>query len=245
MKRESKTSEIKFPEFQAALLSLQGDRTIEEFANKVGLSRATIGFYISGSRLPDAKRILQIAKKCDVSADYLLGLTKIPSANVEIRKICEYTGLEEYSVNKLHALNNSKAEQNTIIEFINSLLCDRFDRGEKYLDAISESIFCAAWAEANSAREDQETLDIDDYFDRDEIERALIMKKIKEKSDSQHKQTMDAIFTGKAMVPIPANDVAILYTKRAKTLLETIVEDTIGIFEQRFEKQLLASKKKK
>lgn len=105
MKRDKKTSEIKFPEFQAALLELQGDMTIEEFAKKIGLSRATTGFYISGSRLPDALRLRQIAEKCNVSADWLLGLSNVRATDPDIRAFSEITGLSENSATTLSNLH--------------------------------------------------------------------------------------------------------------------------------------------
>lgn len=45
-----------------------------EFARFIGISRQSIGFYESGSRLPDASTIRLICDKCNVSADWLLGV---------------------------------------------------------------------------------------------------------------------------------------------------------------------------
>lgn len=50
------------------------DMTQIEFAEFLGISRQSIGFYESGKRVPDASTIRQICEKCDVSADWLLGL---------------------------------------------------------------------------------------------------------------------------------------------------------------------------
>lgn len=81
MKRENKCNPIRFPVFQKRLMELQGNMTIQEFADKLGLSRATVGFYLAGTRIPDALGIAEIAKQCDVSTDWLLGLTKDPLQN--------------------------------------------------------------------------------------------------------------------------------------------------------------------
>lgn len=47
----------------------------DTFADFLGMSRPTVGFYENGDHLPDALTLSQIAKKCNVSADYLLGLS--------------------------------------------------------------------------------------------------------------------------------------------------------------------------
>ena len=67
--------ESRFPAFRTAFLSLKGDMTTVEFAKKLGMSRATVGFYEAGERIPDALGVAKIAQVCDVSTDYLLGFT--------------------------------------------------------------------------------------------------------------------------------------------------------------------------
>jgi len=60
------------------LKDLRGMQTQAEFSKFIGISRPTVGFYENGSRLPDALKLKQIAEKCCVSADWLLGLTDNP-----------------------------------------------------------------------------------------------------------------------------------------------------------------------
>lgn len=79
MNRVKKAEPARFPEFQAAFVELMGDMTIKEFADKLGMSRATVGFYSAGQRIPDAMGIKIIAEKCGVSADWLLGLSNFPT----------------------------------------------------------------------------------------------------------------------------------------------------------------------
>ena len=89
MGRTKRAELARFPEFQAAFVELMGNMTIKEFADKLGLSRATVGFYSAGQRIPDALGIKTIAEKCNVSADWLLGLTrskyKKPAATDDLR----------------------------------------------------------------------------------------------------------------------------------------------------------------
>lgn len=68
---------IRFSKFKERLNILKGDMTIKAFAEKVGVSLPTAGFYLHGDRLPDALGVHDIASKCEVSADWLLGLSDI------------------------------------------------------------------------------------------------------------------------------------------------------------------------
>lgn len=67
-------NETRFPYFQERLLELKGRMTLEQFAKKLGMSRATVGFYLAGQRIPDALGVVNIAEKMCVSADWLLGV---------------------------------------------------------------------------------------------------------------------------------------------------------------------------
>ena len=64
---------LRFPLFQMRFRELQGSMTQKQFADKLGMSRQTVGFYLVGKRLPDALGVANIAEKMDVSADWLLG----------------------------------------------------------------------------------------------------------------------------------------------------------------------------
>ena len=94
---ESK-SQVRFPAFKNRLLSLVGSQHATEFADKVGISRQTVGFYLKGTRIPDAFTLTQICEKCHVSADWLLGLSEtkdVDSNRLDISlKPCPFCGRE-------------------------------------------------------------------------------------------------------------------------------------------------------
>lgn len=46
----------------------------DSFSKFLGISRPTVGFYENGDRIPDALTLAKIARKCNVSSDWLLGL---------------------------------------------------------------------------------------------------------------------------------------------------------------------------
>ena len=70
-----KESANRFPVFSQRFRDLRGKMSQDKFADFLGTSRPTVGFYENGDHLPDALTLSQIAKKCNVSADYLLGLS--------------------------------------------------------------------------------------------------------------------------------------------------------------------------
>lgn len=65
----------RFPDFSKRFRELRGDKTQAEFAEMIGVSRPTVGYYENGTRLPDAITLRQIAERCKVSSDWLLGLS--------------------------------------------------------------------------------------------------------------------------------------------------------------------------
>ncbi|MBR6654381.1 MAG: helix-turn-helix transcriptional regulator [Oscillospiraceae bacterium] len=69
--------QVKFPAFQKAFLELKGEMSIKEFAEKLGMANATVGYYATGERIPNALGIARIAEVCGVSADWLLGISPV------------------------------------------------------------------------------------------------------------------------------------------------------------------------
>lgn len=115
----------RLPIFTERFRKLQGDRSNTEFAEFLEISRQTVGFYCNGDRLPDALMLKQIAEKCHVSTDWLLGLSKVRSPDVNVKWMCEKTGLSESSIENLVAQNKVKdSSGNRYIEIINDILQD-------------------------------------------------------------------------------------------------------------------------
>lgn len=110
--------ENRMPIFTRRFRELQGERSNTEFADFLGLSRQTVGFYCNGDRLPDVITLLQIAEKCSVSTDYLLGQSDVRTQVPEIQSICKYTGLTESAVEWIHSISTDKAKSHSVSAFI-------------------------------------------------------------------------------------------------------------------------------
>lgn len=107
----------RFPEFSKRFRELRGDKTQAEFAEMIGVSRPTIGYYENGTRIPDALTLRQIAERCGVTTDYLVGLAQASTA--ENRDISAYTGLTDKSIQNLKSVSNtfiSRVALNAILE---------------------------------------------------------------------------------------------------------------------------------
>lgn len=100
------------------LRELRGKRTIQEIAEKVGISRVALGYYESNQRTPDAKMIYKLAKYYGVSADYLIGMSDVKNPNTDIQAIVAKTGLNEKAVRALEYIKENDKERLRIINLI-------------------------------------------------------------------------------------------------------------------------------
>lgn len=81
------------------------DETQEEFGKRVGgINRNTIASYLkTKDKKPDTDILIKISRACNVSTDWLLGLTDQKTPDSNLRAACEYTGLSEESIQILHS----------------------------------------------------------------------------------------------------------------------------------------------
>ena len=75
--------------------------TITALANVLKISRQSVSQYQDGTGQPNVDKLCKIAQHFNVSTDYLVGLSSIPSTNNDTRDICEKTGLSEHTVSRL------------------------------------------------------------------------------------------------------------------------------------------------
>lgn len=128
----------RLPVFADRFSELRGEKTQDEFAKFLGISRPTVGFYENGTRLPDALVLKQIAEKCNVSADWLLGLSNYQDTETA-NLTAEDIGLSETAVSVLQQYH--QIGTNKVIETINALLeNDPFDN-QNVLRCISAYLF--------------------------------------------------------------------------------------------------------
>lgn len=81
-------------------LSVSGKKQ-KDLAEYLGILPNTVSYFCKGTRTPNTEQIIKIAKFLDVSADYLLGLSKVMTVETDIKAVCKFTGLSEKSVKSL------------------------------------------------------------------------------------------------------------------------------------------------
>lgn len=96
---------VRFPIFRERFSQLRGDMKQDEFAEFLGFSRPTVALYESGKRVPDAVALKTIAEKCGVSADWLIGLSDVKTNSIDLKNVCDYTGLSVEAVKAIREVN--------------------------------------------------------------------------------------------------------------------------------------------
>ena len=90
-------------------LRREKDMSQAQFAEFLGISRQTVGFYESGERTPNADFLRVICERCHVSADWLLGLSenkeKNPSVENLKRRITDMQNTIAECVEQLRAIS--------------------------------------------------------------------------------------------------------------------------------------------
>lgn len=72
-----------------------------ELANRLGRQRPEITMFETGARTVDIYTLRDIAKICNVSTDYLLGVNDFESADINEIAINQLTGLSEKAIKNL------------------------------------------------------------------------------------------------------------------------------------------------
>ena len=103
--------EIKMPDFKTRLndLFIEHGGTAVAFADFLGTSRQSLGYYLNGQRIPDASMVKQICERCKVSSDWLLGLSETKNPDASAQAASEYTGLSETAIESIRALKEDGA----------------------------------------------------------------------------------------------------------------------------------------
>lgn len=101
---------------------VKAGQTQEDIAKLLRVQRQVISYFENGSRTPNIDDLIKLAEIFGTSTDYLLGLTDAQSTDLEVKYICDYTGLSEAAVSELHnnkeLINGCNDEQAIIDETI-------------------------------------------------------------------------------------------------------------------------------
>lgn len=117
-----------------------------ELGKKLNCQRTRIADLERGRTNPSIEDLTLLCNIFDVSSDYLLGLSDVATTDINIKDICEYTGLSIEAVQKLYAsetlrLRFPEPDSNiTYLDTVNWILTDA---------TVDESIMNVFWYRGN------------------------------------------------------------------------------------------------
>jgi transcriptional regulator with XRE-family HTH domain len=125
--------------FAERLSQLINDRGLKqrEVGEFINVQRQTVSLYTKGQALPDIACLTKLTELFNVSADYLLGITDAPTADVKKRAVCDYIGLSESAVDVLREMkrDKSKYSQSKILSdiIIDNRFADFIERVQQFI----------------------------------------------------------------------------------------------------------------
>lgn len=116
----------------------------EELAEKLQCgNREVISYYENGNRDIKTGTLIGLSEALGVTTDYLLGLSKTKTTDPKVKEICEYTGLSEEAIEKLHEhteFNKNYPQYKNVLEHLDIFIenCGYiFEYLNKYIESVS------------------------------------------------------------------------------------------------------------
>ena len=103
---EFETNVFSIDKFSERLRELRGEKTLQEVADGVGITRVAMGYYEKGERKPDVEILFKIADYYKVSADYLIGLSGVKTPDIDTQGMAAKTGLSERAIERICYIGN-------------------------------------------------------------------------------------------------------------------------------------------
>ncbi len=107
--------------FPRRLKELRGNKSQQEVADKLQISRVSLGYYESGERKPDIEVLSKLSIYYKVTSDYLLGLSDNSTTDVNIQSMCKKTGLSDITIENIIKLNSSDYHKGSQIPWLSGL----------------------------------------------------------------------------------------------------------------------------
>ena len=106
----------------AAALKSQG-KLQKDLAAVLHVTDNTISYFCNGKRTPNIQQLIEIAQFFNTSVDWLLGLRDNQSSDPNESDICEYTGLSNETVRKLHEETKASSDNiASLADFVNFMI---------------------------------------------------------------------------------------------------------------------------
>lgn len=80
--------------------------SLKELAKALDTTAQSLSLYEKAERTINIDLLVKVSKYFDVSSDYLLGLTENKTTDTDLKAVCDYTGLDENSINTLSKITD-------------------------------------------------------------------------------------------------------------------------------------------
>lgn len=98
--------------------------TQSDIAKLLHTQRQVISYYETGTRTPNIEDLTLLAKHFNVTVDFLIGLEDESIKDLDVRAVCEFTGLSFANVTLLHDCDICGGDDRDFLDLINFLLQD-------------------------------------------------------------------------------------------------------------------------
>lgn len=110
---------------------METNEIIKELRKAYGLTQTDLGNILNcdrfriadierGKTQPNIQDIKKLSQHFNVSTDYLLGLTDVKTSDIDIKAICEYTGVSQRGISRMHTFFvENKSKNNTFLAGFN------------------------------------------------------------------------------------------------------------------------------
>ena len=113
----------------------------DEISRQIGVSSGVLSEWMSDNKTASIENLAKLSKYFGVSADYLLGLSDVQTADVDVRAVCENVGLSETTCDWLFTLYLEPSIQESVLKGLNTLLeCDEFENLCLSINEMAEAI---------------------------------------------------------------------------------------------------------
>jgi transcriptional regulator with XRE-family HTH domain len=182
------------------------------------VSDGALSNWCNDLKTPTIDALAKIASYFKVSADYLLGLSQAQTTNIELKAICEYTGLSEDALESLNFIKHELAGPEL---FRRSVLLDVLDDVLRNPDhyGVDQHIWSAALAGIEFMRYNEEPISHRSDYLKYDVQMLLLHL------DKTKNSGADGLFT------IPAQDALLWYSNKA-------VEELSQVFTKAVEREV-------
>ncbi len=131
-------------------------KSVEEVAKEINVSRVSLRNYERGETQPDVEILKRLSEYYNVTADYLVGRSPYPVANMNIEKMRDYTGLFQQSLKNLHETKDYGIAEVLNVLLSNNMICSFRDFGN---DIIACGMFSGVMKRCESDLDKHNTKD--------------------------------------------------------------------------------------